>query len=169
MRLLTACLAALGFLRATIPRVRPLFRSRRPRTLAPSLELVTRLPAGTAHGGGQVSHVPGEPWCALALFLDPGGTAGPGPLVQRRGPRASHGEGYPHCRFRGCMARLWRWLSTLRSAGSPLLHARLASGCGQLYRTGLVTRRVPTKGFQSVSLHNLPPFPSFRDARLARQ
>ena len=46
MRLLTACLAALGFLRATIPRVCPLFRSRRPRTLAPSLELVTRIPTG---------------------------------------------------------------------------------------------------------------------------
>ena len=85
----------------------------------PGLELVTRFPTGSSRGCGQVSHVPGEPWCAFALFFDPGGTAGPGLAVQRHGPRASQGEGYPHCGFRGSITRLWRWLSTLRVQGRP--------------------------------------------------
>ena len=47
-------------------------------------------------------------------------------------------------RFRGSIARRLISLSTLRGEGYPH-HARLASGCWQLYRTGLVTRRVPEK------------------------
>ena len=42
---------------------------------------------------------------------------------------------------------------------SPTHHARLASGCwSRLYRTGLVTRRVPSERFQA---SDYPPFPSF--------
>jgi hypothetical protein len=37
------------------------------------------------------------------------------------------------------------------SAGLPAEDARLASGCWQLYQAGLVTRRVPTKGFRDAS------------------
>src|SRR5207248_2679491 len=43
-------------------------------------------------GEWQVSPVPGEPWCAFALFLDPGRIGVPGHYGHRRGPSArSHG------------------------------------------------------------------------------
>src|SRR5208283_1110727 len=51
------------------------------------------------------------------------------------------------------------------ASSRPLLHedARLASRCWPLYGTGLVTRRIPTKGFELL-LTSLPPFPGFPGA-----
>src|SRR5947209_18787593 len=40
--------------------------------------------------------------------------------------------------------------------GSPQDHARLASRWWPLCGTGLVTRRIPTKGFRVTSLHRFP-------------
>ena len=56
--------------------------------------------------------------------------------------------------FRGSIARPWHSLSTLRSAGSlPRRRKTRFRLLARLYRTGLVTRRVPTKGFRVAFLH----------------
>ena len=76
---------------------------------------------------------------------------GRGPIVNgsNMAPASKQNGGSPHCEFRGSIARHLVWLSTPRSEGLPLPHARLASGCwSQLYRTGFRTRRVPVKGFR---------------------
>jgi hypothetical protein len=47
-------------------------------------------------GECRASQVPGEPWCASAVFVDPGGTGSTRPIaVFRRGPRCVQSEGSP--------------------------------------------------------------------------
>ena len=56
--------------------------------------LVTRLPVAGGGGGGGASQVSGEPSCAHALLLDPGGISAPGPRGVSMLPSAkSHGVG----------------------------------------------------------------------------
>ena len=50
--------------------------------------------------------------------------------------------------FRGSIARRLIWLSTLRRGGYPPPRKTRFRLLVQLYRTGLVTRRVSTKGFK---------------------
>ena len=45
----------------------------------------------------------------------------------------------------------WTLAVYASQSGLPQSHARLASRCWPLYGTGLVTRRIPTKGFRVVS------------------
>jgi hypothetical protein len=59
------------------------------------------------------------------------------------------------------MSKLSVWLSTLRDGGRPPPRKTRFSAAGQLYRVGLVTHRVPTKGFRGVVVTSLPPFPGF--------
>ena len=59
--------------------------------------------------------------------------------------------------FRGSIARLLIWLSTLRSEGRPSPRKTRFRPLARLYRTGLDTRRVPAKGFKRC----FPPLPSF--------
>jgi hypothetical protein len=59
--------------------------------------------------------------------------------------------------FRGSITRPAHSLSTLRRVGYPTATQDSLPAAGQPYRAGLVTRRVPTKGFRS----SPPPFPSF--------
>jgi hypothetical protein len=62
--------------------------------------------------------------------------------------------------FRGSIARLRRSLSSLRSDHRwPPRQTRFRL-LAKLYRVGLVTHRIPTKGFRVLPT-SLPPFPSF--------
>lgn len=47
----------------------------------------------------QVSHVPGQSWCAYAVFSDPGGFDGPGHAARRRGPLVKPRRGHPAMRI----------------------------------------------------------------------
>jgi hypothetical protein len=141
------------------------------RASLPSLGDTTRAPAFRSHAAGRcrrrcsgVGHpVPpagngsvettgsptflGNPECALALLCDPGGTDASGPSMRRRGPRSVHDEGSHIAAFEaqshgfgtGCLRFAGRVAPTPRKTRFRLL-ARLS-------RTGLTTRRVPSKGF----------------------
>ena len=117
----------------------------------------------------RTSQVPGEPLCSCAVFSDPGGTDASGawtssvqpPLCpQRRLPRQPT--------FRGSMARPQNSLCTLRAAGCPANTQHSLPAAGQLCRVGLVTHRVPTKGFSFVSLHRFPLSQALPGARTSR-
>jgi hypothetical protein len=106
-------------------------------------------PTGTDRGGEGASQVPGGPprSCpALRPRRDRTRQAIAAPrrglpsLSQRRLPRFQ--------RFRGSITRPVRSLSTLRSPGRPGTTQDSLPAAGQLCRTGLVTRKVPTKGFR---------------------
>src|SRR5262249_27757531 len=63
--------------------------------------------------------------------------------------------------FRGSIARPSHGLSTLHRTGRPdrcKTHFWLRA---RLYQVGLVTHRVPSKGFRVVPVTSLPPFPGF--------
>ena len=61
-------------------------------------------------------------------------------------------------KYRGSITRLLISLSTLRSDGYPSPRKTRFRLLARLYRTGLVTRRVLTKGFKPIGYS---PFPSF--------
>src|SRR5262249_9938939 len=73
------------------------------------VRLVTRRNVGA-------SRVPGQPWCAYAVFSDPGGNACPVALgAGVVAPASGNSEGSPRVRqSRGWIARLGHWLSTPR-------------------------------------------------------
>jgi hypothetical protein len=89
----------------------------------------------------------GNPDCALALLFDPGRTAASGHTMRRRGPRCVHDEGsrirtfeaQSHGFGTGCLRFAGRVAPTPRKTRFRLW--------ARLFRTGLVTRRVPSKGF----------------------
>jgi hypothetical protein len=101
-------------------------------------------------GNDGLSHVPGEPHCAHALLLDPGG-------IEHARPIAAARRGLPYkcgrrrlprlALFRGSITRPMHSLSTLRSAGHPSTTQDSLPAVGQLCRAGLATCRVPVKGF----------------------
>ena len=107
----------------------------------------------------------GNPHCALALLYDPGGTGASGPCdaparpplcPRRRLPRLASFEAQSHGFGTGCLRFAGRVAPTPRKTRFRLL--------ARLFRTGLVTRRVPSKGFE-VYPTSQPPFPSFHGAR----
>jgi len=108
----------------------------------------------------RTSQVPGEPSCPYALFFDPGRTGHTRPIaVCRRGLRCVHDEGsrnrstfeaQSHGLGTRCL-RFARWVAPRRRKTRFRLLAKL-------YRTGLVTRRVPMKGFK-VASYISSPFP----------
>ena len=89
----------------------------------------------------------GNPRCALALLFDPGRTDASGHAMRRRGPRCVHDEGsrirtfeaQSHGFGTGCLRFAGRVAPTPRKTRFRLL--------AKLFRTGLTTRRVPSKGF----------------------
>ena len=101
----------------------------------------------------------GNPDCALALLFDPGRTDASGHAMRRRGPRSVHHEGsrirtfeaQSHGFGTGCLRFAGRVAPTPRKTRFRLL--------AKLFRTGLVTRRVPMKGFELYPTSQ-PPFPS---------
>ena len=90
----------------------------------------------------------GNPACALALLSDPGRTHASGHAMRRRGPRSVHHEGsrirtfeaQSHGFGTGCLRFAGRVAPTPRKTRFRLL--------AKLFRTGLITRRVPSKGFK---------------------
>jgi hypothetical protein len=115
-------------------------------------------------GGVQLSQVPGEPCCSYARVFDPDGTDTPGHTACRLGPHLNEREGYPpRGGFRGSIAGPDCWLSTLRRVGRPTTTQDSLPAAGQLYRVGLVTHRVPAKGFRCL-LHP-SSFPRLRLAQ----
>jgi len=84
--------------------------------------------------------------------------------MHRRGPRYVHGEGSRKSAFEalshgfgtGCLRFAGRVAPTPRKTRFRLL--------AKLFRTGLITRRVPSKGFTMYPTFD-PPFPSSRSAR----
>ncbi len=117
-------------------------------------------------GGRQVSQVPGEPSWWPARFLDPGRTGHARPL--RRAAAA------PACvKDVGSCDEM---LSGLDHPARPPRCLRFAAGVSPgprktrfrllagLYRAGLATRRVPTKGFRVAIVTSHPPFPTLPGA-----
>jgi hypothetical protein len=100
-----------------------------------------------------------NPDCALALLFDPGRTHASGHAMRRRGPRSVHHEGsrirtfeaQSHGFGTGCLRFAGRVAPTPRKTRFRLL--------ARLFRTGLATRRVPSKGFELYPTSQ-PPFPS---------
>ncbi len=101
----------------------------------------------------------GNPKCALALLFDPGRTHASGHTMRGHGPRSVHHEGsrirtfeaQSHGFGTGCLRFAGRVAPTPRKTRFRLL--------ARLFRTGLVTRRVPSKGFTVYPTCD-PPFPS---------
>ena len=107
----------------------------------------------------------GNPDCALALLFDPGRTGGirpydaparPPQRPRRRLPRKLAFEAQSHGFGTGCLRFAVQVAHTPRKTRFRLL--------ARLFRTGLVTRRVPSKGFKVYPTSD-PPFPSWRSAR----
>ena len=101
----------------------------------------------------------GNPNCALALLFDPGGTThqamqcvGAAPAVSTtKAPAFRTFEAQSHGFGTGCLRFAGRVAPTPRKTRFRLL--------ARLFRTGLITRRVPSKGFTVYPTSN-PPFPS---------
>ena len=72
---------------------------------------------------------------------------GPGVANAWRGPRGCPRRGLTTRKFRGSIAQRLISLSTLRSGGHPPPRKTRFRLLARLCRTGLVTRRVPIKGF----------------------
>jgi hypothetical protein len=97
--------------------------------------------------------------CERALFLDPGGTACARPL-RRRGTAFRYGHHVGSrdyddfgAQSHGPLTRCLRFAGRVTPAPRKTRFRPLAKLC----RTGLVTRRVSSKGFR----YTLPPFPGF--------
>jgi hypothetical protein len=106
----------------------------------------------------RASQVPGRPWCAYAVFSDPGGSASP--VANGEGaaaPPSGNSEGSPRVwQSRGSIARPEHWLSTLRrDRYQPRRKTRFRL-LARLYRVGLATHRAATKGFRDAVLHRFP-------------
>jgi len=115
-----------------------------------SLELVTRyLPPGSAVEATGPPRFLENP-CGRVLLSDPGGIASARPLRRRDAAfrRFKNVGSHEDITFRGSITRPAHSLSTLRSPGRPGTTQDSLPAAGQLFRTGLVTRRVPMKGFR---------------------
>jgi len=101
----------------------------------------------------------GNPHRALALLSDPGRTDASGHYDASAWPPLCPRRRLPQRSFRGSITRLRHWLSTLRRPGYPTPRKTRFRLLARLSRTGLTTRRVPTKGFTMYPTFD-PPFPS---------
>ena len=122
--------------------------------------IVYRIPqTGFIDGGDRTSQVPGGPHLNVPCSATPVGPPRSAttalrcclpPIRKRRLPRQILISGLNHTA---------RTLAVYASQGGlPHRHARLASGwLASLIRAGLITRKVPMKGFRS----SHPPFPGF--------
>ena len=101
----------------------------------------------------------GNPLVLLPCSPTPAGPTHQALAMRRRGPRYVHGEGSRIAAFEaqshgfgtGCLRFAGRVTPTPRKTRFRLL--------ARLFRTGLVTRRVPSKGFRVYPTSH-PPFPS---------
>jgi hypothetical protein len=142
------------------PAVRLSFRSQRSRS--PNRGPGVRQPVPTSgtirRETTRASQVPRQPCCPFARFSDPGRTGHTRPLkCASTAPVASTTKAPTTRFFRGSIARLWDWLSTLRGLGRPSTARKTRFRLlARLCRTGLVTRRVALKGFNASSTSSFP-------------
>ena len=137
------------------PRFRPILRPPQPRTQAgdqPGVGQPGLRPACNG-GGGRVSQVPGDPSCALALFFDPGGIGHTRPSRRANTVPAADKSEDSHEELSRLNRTAWALAVYASQGGSPLHHARLASGCwpGSTGRDWLPAG-FPTKGFKFVAI-----------------
>ncbi len=104
-----------------------------------------------------------NPGVLMPCSLTPAGP--PHQAVQRArlGPRSYHDEGSHELVISGLNGTAGALAVYASPAGLPAEDARLASGCWPLYQAGLLTRRVPTKGFPDAS-YIISPFPKLLGA-----
>ncbi len=86
----------------------------------------------------------------------PAGLLAPDHTVQQRGPWSSTGRGSHDWVFRRSIAWLSDSLSTLRSAGYPTTTQDSLPVAGQALLDGLLTRKIPMKGFKGVGYISFP-------------
>ncbi len=125
------------------------------------LELVTRyLQPGLAEETTGSSQVPGEPRLSVCTCSsDAGRTARTRPVHSAAAwPSVYEQRRLPRKVFRRSIAWLSDSLCTLRSAGYPRPTQHSLPAAGQALPDGLFTRRIPMKGFRSVSYIS-SPFP----------
>jgi hypothetical protein len=98
----------------------------------------------------------------LLVFLPtPAGLHAPDHHGATAWPLNAQVQRLPRWVFRRSIARLSDWLSTLRRADYSGPTQDSLPIAGQALSDGLSTHKIPTKGFECVSLHRSPPFPSF--------
>ena len=106
-----------------------------------------------------------NPLVPMPCSSTPAGPDASGHTMHRHGPRTGTTARTPAMKiFRGSIARPRHSLSTLRPPGRPGRTQDSLPAVGQLYGTGLLTRRVPTKGFTNDSYIRF----SFPKLRLAQ-
>ena len=122
--------------------------------------LPRRPPIPRLSGDVETSQVPGEPLCRRAPLDDPGGPRRTHHAVRRDAAfRLCDTVGIRISLFRGSITRPICLLSTLRSAGRPCHHARLATGLlATLWPGGTCTHWVPFPTFKVDS--STPPLQS---------
>jgi len=159
LRLPVAHLAALRFLRLAIPRMHSLCSLLGGRVRRQGLELLTRyLRPGCCRGSNRISQVPGEPQLSVCTCSNPtpAGLLAPDHYGAAAWPLVEQRQRLPRKVFRSSIAWLSDSLSTLRRTGYPATTQDSLPAAGQALPDGLSTRKVPTKGFRSASLHLVP-------------
>jgi hypothetical protein len=117
-----------------------------------------------SRGSSRASQVPGEPWCAYAVFSDPGGTGATRPAIRWSGtvpdvakPRTTRG-----CAISGlnstasALAVYASWYGLRRRCTQDSLPA-----AGQALLGGIVYPQGSYERFQRCNRYIHPPFPSF--------
>jgi hypothetical protein len=108
----------------------------------------------------------GNPHCPFAMFCDPGRPVRPRPVQDVRTAPASDTTKAPTSTpFRGSIAWPSSSLSTLRRMGHPTQRKTRFEVLVRLSWTGLLTRKVPSKGFRVLSYIS-SPFPKLGLARI---
>ncbi len=99
----------------------------------------------------------GNPHCPFAMFCDPGRPVRPRPVQDGRAAPASDTTKAPTSTpFRGSIAWPSSSLSTLRRVDHPTQRKTRFQVLVRLSWTGLLTRKVPSKGFRVVSYISFP-------------
>src|SRR5438552_508674 len=105
----------------------------------------------------RASQVPGEPWCAYAVFFDPGETDSARPL-RRVGvaPVSMQAKGSRGYCSRGSIARPEHWLSTLRRMGHPTTTQDSLPAAGQALPGGIGYPQGSSERFPGVVVTSFP-------------
>ncbi len=158
LRLPDAHLAALRFLSFAIPRMHSLSSLPDGRVHRQGLELITRClhPDVAEEATGAPKFLGNLISVCTCSKPTPAGLLAPDHIVQQRGPWSSKGKGSHDWVFRRSIAWLSDSLSTLRSAGYPTTTQDSLPVAGQALLDGLLTRKVPLKGFKVVIYISFP-------------
>ena len=103
----------------------------------------------------------GTPIVLLPCSPTPAGPPHQATAMPQRGPRSDHNEGSRNVSFGAQSHGFSTCCLRFAATGCPASTQDSLPAAGQLYRTGLITRRVPSKGFEVYPTSH-PPFPSFR-------